>query len=75
MITQEQIASKYGKKQSFISDLSLGNRFTTDPDLAVEMAQMYGRLPIDYINPRKRPVYLKAYPKLGRPVRIAQGQV
>jgi transcriptional regulator with XRE-family HTH domain len=74
-ITQEKIAKKFGKNQRFISDLKCGERYTTDHKLAIAVAKRYGKLPIEYINPNKRDMYLKAYPQLGRPVKSAHKSV
>ncbi len=49
----------------FMSYLKRGLRFTTDKDIALRVAQQTGQRPIDYISPRLREAYLKAWPALG----------
>lgn len=46
-----------------------GERHTTDPDLAIDIARATGKKPIEYISPRVREAYKKAYPKLLKAVK------
>jgi predicted transcriptional regulator len=62
--TQTELARKWGKSQGYIADLKKGRRFTTEVDLAKDMAEKYGKSPLAYINKKHRKVYLKAYPEL-----------
>lgn len=72
IITQQTIGKKVGRSQANISELKKGAKYTTDVKVAMALAQAYGKLPIDYINPLKRALYLKAYPRLGKPTKSAQ---
>lgn len=50
----------------FISYLKRGLRHTTDKDIAIRVGKEEGRPPIDFISPKLREAYLKAWPELGK---------
>jgi transcriptional regulator with XRE-family HTH domain len=63
---QTEIARKHGVSESTVSLLISGQRFTKDADLALDIAKITGKRGIEYINPKYRSVYGKAYPRLRR---------
>jgi hypothetical protein len=71
-ITQTTIGKKFDKSQGYIANLKAHIKYTMDAKLAQAMAKVYGERPIDYINPDKRLLYLKAYPRLNKEYKTAQ---
>ena len=51
-------------EQAYIIQLKKGDRLTTNIDLAKKAAHETGRKPIEFISPRVRDAYKKAYPDL-----------
>lgn len=47
--------------------LKRGDRHTLDVDIAAEMSNRTGRPAIEFISPRVREAYLKAYPDIFMP--------
>jgi len=66
MKTKDKATKKPGSP-IFISYLKRGLRYTTDKDLAIRVALEVdkGKKPIDFISPKLREAYLKAWPELG----------
>lgn len=50
----------------FRSYLKRGLRYTTKVEIAREIAREMGRPPIEFIAPKLRDVYLRAYPDLAK---------
>ena len=50
----------------FIWFLKNGQRFTTDRDIAVRVARETKKAPIEFISPKLRDAYLRAWPELGK---------
>ena len=48
-----------------LSYLKRGMRHTTKRDVAIRLAQETGKKPIEFISPRLREAYLRAWPELG----------
>jgi hypothetical protein len=65
---QIEIAKKHNVSAMFISNLLSGDRYTTNPDLAKSVSARVGKPPIDFISPKLREVYLKAWPELGETI-------
>jgi hypothetical protein len=59
-----QVAQSVNVSPAYISQLKNGLRYTTNPDLAVEISKLTGKAPIEHISPRVREAYKKAYPYL-----------
>ncbi len=55
-------------KQAYIIQLKKGLRFTTVIELAVQAAKETNRKPIEFISPRVKKIYKKAYPELDRKI-------
>ncbi len=70
IITQTRLATDFGKRQGFISELKTHRKYTTDPLIAIALSNVYGEPAIEYINPRKRHLYLRAYPELEKTIRL-----
>lgn len=41
-----------------------GHSYTLNKDLAIAISEETGKAPIDYIRPKNRETYLRAYPEL-----------
>jgi hypothetical protein len=65
MITSANAKTEKPGSPMFISYLKRGKRFTTDKEVAIRVGQETERPPIDFISPRLRETYLKAWPELG----------
>ncbi len=52
----------------FISSLVRGKKFTTDRNVAIEVAKITGKRPIEHISEKLREQYLEAWPELGQSV-------
>mgnify|MGYP000885198251 FL=1 len=58
------------KKQytrSLKSLVAMGKTYTTNKDLALELGRELDRTPIEFINPKLRETFLRAWPELGLP--------
>ena len=63
---QRTIAEKHDISESSVSYIKAGTRYTRSARLAMDIARLTGKKPIEYINPKSRAVYLLAYPELNR---------
>jgi hypothetical protein len=45
----------------------MGKTYTTNKDLALELGRELDRTPIEFINPKLRETFLRAWPELGLP--------
>lgn len=63
---QREVANKHGVSESTVSLLISGVRYTKDAALAVQLAKLTGRKGIEFINPKYRETYGKAYPRLNK---------
>jgi plasmid maintenance system antidote protein VapI len=61
---QKDIARKHEVSESTVSLLVNGKRYTKDVKLAMQIAKAFGTNAIDYINPKFRALYTRAYPRL-----------
>jgi hypothetical protein len=61
---QIDIANKYNITKTQIHRIKKGLRYTASKDVALDLSQITNKAPIEYINPGKRELYLKAYPEL-----------
>lgn len=61
-----EIAKRHKVHPVFVSYVKHGHRHTSSPDLAVDIAMLTGKKPIDYISPELRKAFLKMRPELGR---------
>jgi hypothetical protein len=59
------IARKHTVSAMFVSLALRGKRYTTDRDLAVSLAGVTGKKPIEHIPEKLRDTYLRAWPELG----------
>lgn len=55
-------------ESAYIIQLKKGLRLTTNIDLAIKAAKATGKKPIEFISPRVRAAFKKAYPDLCRKV-------
>lgn len=63
---QSEIKRATGKSAMFISSLVRGKKFTTDRNVAIEVAKLTGKRPIEHISEKLREQYLEAWPELGK---------
>ena len=61
---QKDIADSFGISESTVSLIVSGRRYTKNAKLAMQIARKTGKAGIEYINPKLRTVYQKAYPRL-----------
>ena len=61
---QTDIAKEVNVSKMFISDLIAGKKYTTKKEVAVVVGKDQGKPPIEYITPKLRETYLKAWPDL-----------
>ena len=68
---KELIAVRNNVKLRFVYELLDGSKFTTIPNLALDLAKLTGKKPIEYFNPNKkqiRKLALAAHPELNKKV-------
>ena len=68
-MTRKQISKLYEVTYQTVWYLEKGKRYTENVALAIEMAKFTGKMPIEFITPERKKVYLKAYPELGKKVK------
>jgi len=66
MTKKRQLARRFGISNSMISYICNGDRYTQDQDLAIAIGELMGVKPINFIHPKLRKVYLKAFSGLGK---------
>jgi hypothetical protein len=66
MIKQKELAKQFGITVGMISHLKLFRRYTTNRYLAMEIARLSGKPPIEHISPELRDVFIRAFPELSR---------
>jgi hypothetical protein len=64
-----KIAKDNEMSERFVYYIVNGERFTSSPSLAMEIATMTGKKPLDYIRPDRRKMFKKFLPHLNRKVR------
>jgi hypothetical protein len=63
-MTERKLAKKHGVHYSYINLIKHQHRFTSDIDLAKDVAKLSGRAPIDHISLKWRKMILRLYPEL-----------
>jgi len=63
-LTQKEMAEAAGIKQSTLSLLIAGKRTTSIVKAALMAGKITGRPGIEFICPKRKDIYLKAYPRL-----------
>ena len=66
MLKKIDLARTHKVTPSFVTRLIQGDKFTTIPGLALAAAQMTGKKPILFFNPRLRDLALAAHPELAK---------
>ena len=65
-MTLTEIAKHHGKSQAFISLVKNGDRFTTDINLALQLSEITGKPPLEFVPEHHRDTFIKAYPEIFR---------
>lgn len=63
---QRDIVRKHRVSPIMVSYLVRGMRHTTNKDIAVDVAKITGKAPIEHISPKMRDLYLRLYPELAK---------
>jgi hypothetical protein len=69
-MTKAQTARNQGTSKSLVSYLVNNKRKTTNIQLAIAVAKLTGRRPVEFISDKIKPLALMIYPKLSYKYRI-----